>query len=106
MPKVSKNKVLYEQEHVNVKVDYFWDNHGDLVNWNKFTDLPTSWKDAKVKLEKKQLTQTLFNKEYTFEVTQLTINDNVISGDVLNCIIEKGFDGSDTFICRITVGWG
>ncbi len=105
--RINEHKVcLAAFEHVNVQVNYFWDSHGKLVNWNDATESPTSWTDAKVEIYRYSFTECLLGKTFDFQTDQLYINDKIISGDLFNYNKETDFDSKTTLTCSVIVGWG
>ena len=101
-----KREVLVEYKNVILKVDYFWDSHGDLVLWNEHVEEPTYWSGVDVQIVSYTFTEHLLGRDFDFETHQLCVDGKQISGDVINCKIQTDFIGVATVNCRVTVGWG
>ena len=102
-----KKEVIQTFSKVDVKVDYFWDNHGNLIKFNDSVKEPKSWSDVEVQLVLYSFTENLLGKSFDFQCRQLVIDDKVISGDLIDCIVNTGSSTQKTCLhCRVTVGWG
>lgn len=99
-------EILGDFKNVNLKVDYFWDSHGKLVNWNDSVGEPTSWSDVNVQIKKYSFTEKMFDSEYDFETRQLWVNGKQIAGDVIDCKLKLDVKTGNTLYCRVAVGWG
>jgi hypothetical protein len=104
-----KKDVLQSFSAVDVLVDYFWDSNGNYINWNNHTIAPKTWSDANVQIILYSFT-TVFpstRNSYDFETNQLVINDKVIAGDLIDCIVKLDPANNKTCLyCRVAVGWG
>ena len=98
--------IIGEYNKVALKVDYFWDAHGDLINWNEHVDEPTYLPWADIKIRKYSFVENLCGKEFYFVTDQLIVNDRVIAGDLLEYNLEKDESGFETLVCKLAVGWG
>lgn len=99
-------EVFAEYNNVILKVDYFWNSHGELINWNENVEDPTFWSSVDVKLQKYTFTEHLLNRDFDFEVHQLLVDGKLIGGDVISHKVTKDFLGVETVYCRVAVGWG
>lgn len=105
MTRVKENTtVLCEYKDVILKVDYFWDNHGDLIKWNDCVEEPKFWNRADVQIRKYAFTDDLCGKLYDFEIHQLVVDGRVIAGDVVDYTVDT--TGIVTITCDMVVGWG
>lgn len=101
-----KTETFAEYKDVILKVDYFWDSHGNLINWNECVEEPTFWSKADVQIQKYSFTEHLLNQDFDFEVHQLIVNGKQIAGDVMSHKATTDFLGVTTVYCRVAVGWG
>ena len=99
-------EILGDFKNVKLKVDYFWDSHGKLINWNESVKEPTAWSDVNVQIKKYSFTEKMFDSEYDFETRQLWVNDKQIAGDVIDCKLRLDGETGRTLYCRVAVGWG
>jgi hypothetical protein len=104
-----KKELLQSFSAVDVLVDYFWDSNGNYINWNNHTIAPKTWSDANVQIILYSFT-TVFpstRNSYDFETNQLVINDKVVAGDLIDCIVKLDPANNKTCLyCRVAVGWG
>lgn len=102
-----KRETLIAFKNIDVKVKYFWDDHGKLINWDKLSGLSTEYIDAKVRIEDYSFTEraSLLSKK-DFTVRQLVINDKAIPGDTFDMDIQFGSDGKIILYCKVIVGAG
>ena len=100
-----KKETLQKFNNVDLKVDYFWDSHGKLINWNESVDSPTKWTNVNVEIILYSFTENISDNAYDFVNRQLVVNGKVISGDLLDGTISK-FGNKTTLYCRVVVGWG
>jgi hypothetical protein len=104
-----KKELLQSFSAVDVLVDYFWDSNGNYINWNNHTIAPKTWSDANVQIILYSFT-TVFpstGNSYDFETNQLVINDKVVAGDLIDCIVKLDPANNKTCLyCRVAVGWG
>lgn len=101
-----KTETFAEYKDVILKVDYFWDSHGKLFNWNECVEEPTFWSKVDVEIRKYSFTEHLRNQAFDFEVHQLWVNGKLISGDVISYKAKTDFLGVTTVHCKVAVGWG
>lgn len=99
-------EILGDFKNINLKVDYFWDNHGKLINWNDSVEEPTSWSKVDVKIRKYSFTEKMLDNEYDFETLQLWVNNKLIAGDVIDCKVKLVGETVKALYCKVTVGWG
>lgn len=99
-------EILGDFQNINLEVDYFWDNHGKLINWNDCVEEPTTWSGTDVKIRKYSFTEKLLDNEYDFEAKQLWVNSKLIAGDVIDYKIKPDSGTGSTLYCRVAVGWG
>ena len=100
-----KKETLQKFNNVDLKVDYFWDSHGTLINWNESVNSPTEWTNVNVEIILYSFTENFSDTAYDFVNRQLVVNGKVISGDLLDGTINK-FGNKTTLHCRVVVGWG
>lgn len=100
-----KKIIVGRYPKADLKVDYFWDNHGKLINWNEQTEEPTSWSDVKVQIYKYSFTEKLIEREFDFETFQLIINGKTLSGELRDWTVDIK-SGKYILQCRVVVGWG
>lgn len=98
--------VVKDFKDATLKVDYFWDSHGDLTNWNDLIKAPTFWPKANVQIRRYSFTENLLGKEFDFAMLQLVIDENIINGDILNYSVEVDENGTANLSCRLAIGWG
>lgn len=101
-----QTEVFAEYKDVILKVDYFWNSHGELINWNEHVEEPTFWSGVDVQIQKYTFTERLLERDFDFEVHQLLVNGKHISGDVISHKAKTDFLGVTTVYCRVAVGWG
>lgn len=103
-----KIMTIAEYHNVNLKVSYFWDNHGKLINWTEFVEQPTSWSGVNVRVDEYSFSQTFdfLNKTMDFKETQLFVDNERISGDVVDISRRRDKDGTITVYCKLVIGWG
>ena len=99
-------EILGDFKSINLEVDYFWDSHGKLVNWNDSIKEPTSWSNVNVQIKKYSFTEKMFDSEYDFETRQLWVNNRLLAGDVIDCKLKLDGKTGSTLYCRVAVGWG
>ena len=93
-------------KNANLIVDYFWDNHGEEVDWNDYTKQPTVFNNADVVINRLTIYQQVLDKVFEFESNQLVVNSTVISGDTTCVEVDLNNSGDLTVYCKVTVGWG
>jgi len=91
---------------VNVKVNYYWDNHGKLIDWNEHVEAPTSWTDAMATIEVYSFTECLINNTHDFRVVRLHVDNKLVPGELVNCIAKVDGNGKVTLHCKVVAGWG
>ena len=102
-----KRETLIAFKNIDVEITYYWDDHGKLINWNEHTDLPTSWKDVKVRLERYSFTDRVsLVRKKDFEIQQLVIDGKSFPGDVFDLEVTFGFGGKMTLLCKSVIGAG
>lgn len=101
-----KTEVICEYTNAKVEAEYFWDSHGDLIDWSEYVEEPTSWSNVEVKLVRYYFTEHLLGKDFDFETLQLIVDGRTIGGDVLDYVAEDISTNSPTIKCKIAVGWG
>lgn len=99
-------ELLGDFKDINLKVDYFWDSHGKLINWTKYVKEPTSWSGVNVKIRKYSFTENMGGREYDFETKQLWVNNKLIAGDLIDCKLKLDGSTGSTLYCKVAVGWG
>lgn len=99
---------LAEYDNVNLKVSYYWDSHGKLVNWNDLVNKPKFWSCVKVRIDECSYSQTFdfMDKTMDFKDINLYVNDELISSDVVEVSRRRSKDGTVTVYCKIIIGWG
>jgi hypothetical protein len=97
--------VVGDFKDVDLKVEYYWDNHGKLINWTDCVEDPNFWSKADVQIKRYSFTENLLGKSFDFEMLQLVVNGRMISGDVIKYFLEEDKDGT-LLKCFVTVGWG
>ena len=100
-----KKETLQKFNNIDLKVDYFWDSHGKLIDWNESVDSPTEWSNVDVEIILYSFTENLSGTTYDFVNRQLVVDGKVISGDLLKATINKS-GNKTTLHCRMVVGWG
>ena len=104
---LSEERILiHDLKKVNVKVDFLWDTKSELVDWNDCVMYPTFWTDVDVRVETLTFAEQLLGQVFVFNTQQLFINDQCISGDVLDFRCERDNSGKITVFCKVVVGWG
>jgi hypothetical protein len=100
-----QKRVVGGYKDVSLKVNYFWDSHGNLINWNHCVEEQTTWPKADVQIIKYTFTEHLLGKDLDFKMHQLNVNGKLISGDVIS---HKAKDemGELVVYCDVVVGWG
>jgi hypothetical protein len=106
MMKENNLDILMAFENANVFVDYYWDSHGKEVNWNEHVNKPTVWTKASVKIGILKIQQQVLDKMFDFEVRQLIVDGDRISGEVTSVKAELDEEGILEVCCNVTVGWG
>lgn len=108
MSRYNENKeTIVDVKGADLKLDFFWNSHGDLINWNALTPEPNFYQDSDVKLVIYTFTEDILGGTYDFEACQVLVNDEIISGDVINYLIDEDEEtGKVTVKCRVAVGWG
>lgn len=101
-----KTETFAEYKDVILKVDYFWNSHGKLINWNECVEEPTYWSKAHVQIQKYSFTEHLMDRDFDFEVHQLLVDGKHIAGDVMSHKATTDFLGVTTVYCKVAVGWG
>lgn len=99
-------RLINKYKDVNLVLDFYWDNHGQLINWNELVTTPRCWSNVDVHIYKYFFTENLLGKEFNFSKNQIYVNNSLISGDLLDYSIEIAEDDSTTVKCCIAVGWG
>ena len=102
-----KRNVLVAFKNINVNITYYWDDNGKLIDWNEYTDMPTTFTDVQVRLERYSFTtraSLLCKKD--FEIQQLVINDERMPGNIIDMEVEFDSDGKMTLTCKSVVGAG
>ncbi len=99
-------EVLNAFSGVDVKVNYYWDNHGKLINWNKHTEAPKAWTSVDARIEAYSFTEVLVNSSHDFKTVQLYVANQLVPGELTQCIIKVDGKGKSTLHCKVTVGWG
>ena len=99
---------IAEYENVNLRVSYYWDSHGKLDNLTRHIEQPTYWSDVKVRVDEYSFSQTFdfLNKTMHFKERQLYVNDELISGDVVDMSRRTDRNGTVTVYCKLVIGWG
>ena len=98
-------KTLYEGDNMNVKINYYWDSHGDLHRF-PFHDKYSETRHAKrVKLEE-HTTVERFVKEVELTSWRLYIDDERQPFDVYAYSIVEYDDNTSKMIVKAVVGWG
>ena len=97
-----KIKVLAKYEKVNLKVNYFWDSHDQLILYNDFAEDPTSWTNAEVEILEEHI--PVFGFDYVER--QLYVNGKLIEGEVNSYSKEPNPDGTCYVYCSVIVGGG
>lgn len=97
-----KIKVLAKYENINLKVDYFWDSHDQLILNNDFAEDPTSWTNVDVEILEEHI--PVFGFEYVER--QLYVDGKPINGEVNSYCKEYNPDGTCYVYCSVIVGWG
>ena len=92
--------------NVSLKINYYWDSHGELINWNNLVQTPTFWSKANVQIRRHSFTEVLLNKLFDFTEDQLVVNDRLIPGDLINYIVDTDTDGNVLVTCDLAIGWG
>lgn len=108
MSRYNENKeTIVELKGVDLKLDFYWNNRGDLVSWNELTPEPNFYQDVDVKVVVYTFTEDILGGTYTFEVCQVLVNDEVVGSEVLNYLVSNDEEtGKVTVKCRVAVGWG
>lgn len=101
-----KREVLVEYPKIDVIVNYYWNNRGELINWNHAVEMPKTWSDVKVQISCYSFTIVGCNTNFDAVVPQLIINEDLIPGEVSDCIIKADDTGRPVLYCKIIVGNG
>lgn len=100
-----KKTVIYEYDKAQLRVGYFWNNHGELIDWNWYVEEPRFWSDAKVRVIEYAFTMKLRDEDCDFKVYQLEVNGKIISGSCTNIqVVDE--EGKVIIDCQVVVGWG
>lgn len=100
-----KIETLMTIEKASLKVDYFWNHHGKLIDWNEYVCYPFEWSNANVNISKVSFTQEISEHAFDFEATQLAVNNYKLGGDVVEINVELE-DNTIKIYCKVVVGWG
>lgn len=98
--------VVEDYKGIIVRVNYYWDSHGELINWNSLTHDPLFWPRADVKINKYAFTESLAGADLDFTTYQLVVDNRIITGDVLDWKVETNESGALSLLCSVAVGWG
>ena len=102
-----EKEVIQSYSNIDVKVEYFWNDRGNLIHWSHNVGQPTEWTEVDAQIIKYSFTEKLFEESYDFETMQLAINNEIIAGEVESYSAQLDTDSNKiTLSCRITVGWG
>lgn len=93
-------ETIFKKESVNLKVKFYWNSHGTLVEFTGPNDKKTfSRKNIKVEIVKVQR-----NLEDTpFETWDLFVNDERMEGSVYR---YSYIENSNNLNIKLVVGWG
>lgn len=100
-----RTETLASYKDVVLRVDYFWNDRGDLTSLSDSIEIPTYWPKANVQICKYSYTENLFGENFDFEVKQLIVNGEIIPGDVVSYKEKTNFEGKPMIECKLTIGW-
>jgi hypothetical protein len=106
--KNENREVLFEAKGVKLKLDFYWNAHGQRINWNKNVDARKNYSKADVRVERYTFTQTFeFSGDTDFETFQLFVNGELIEGDVTNWTWwTDENDVPERYHIKLDCGWG
>ncbi len=96
--------VLHELKGVNVKVDFFLGTKRELLDNSRCIAYSICWKDVNVRVDMITYTERISELDFFFSVHQLFIDDQMISGDVIDFHWEVGDAGRIIAFCKILIG--
>ena len=96
--------VLHELRGVNVKVDFFLGTRSDLLNNTRCVAYSTCWREVDIRVDLITFTEQLSDLDFYFSSQQLSIDDQLITGDVIDFHWEADENGKIIAYCRILIG--
>ena len=95
-------EVIFDKKEITVKIKFYWDSHGKLVEFKGFNDKYSfSKKVADVKIEK--VTRTIDNLPKEFTHHRLYIDNELKNGDIYGVSFNPDTNIINIKLC---VGWG
>lgn len=95
-----KSEIIYSAKKVNLKIKFFWDSHGRLVEFPGFNDkLTFSKRNVDIDIEK----ETFKLDGIEFEYWNLIINGEKLGNGT---IYRYSLTPSNNFYVKMVVGWG
>ena len=95
--------ILHELEGVNVKVDFFLGTKGELLANSKCIAYSICWRNVNVRVDMITFTEQVSDLDFFFSAHQLFIDDQIISGDVVDFHWEVAEHGKIIAFCKIAV---
>ena len=95
---------LHELRGVNIKVDFFLGTRKELLDKSKCIAYSICWKNVDVRVDTITFTERISDLDFYFSAQQLFIDDQVISGDVIDFHWEAGEAGIIIAYCKILIG--
>ena len=96
--------ILHDLKGVNLKVDFFLCTREELLQDTKCVSYSICWDTVDVRVEQITFVEQLYELDFYHDARQLTIDDQVISGDLYD--FSCAFDSTGSLIasCKILLG--
>ena len=95
--------ILHDLTGVNLIVDFFLGTREELQQGTKCMSYSICWESVNVHLYSVTVTEQISELDFFYNIQQLFVDDQLISGDVINFMCDNQ-NGNLTATCTIALG--
>ena len=96
--------IMHDLKGVNLKVDFFLCTLEEFLQDTRCISYSICWDKVDVRVDQVSYLEPLYELDFFYSAKQLLIDEQVISGDVLDFRCNQTSDGSLVASCKILLG--